>query len=125
MRVRLGDAVVATQGQFQSAAHAGAADGRDHRLAAAFHVVDYRVQVGFGKGFGRAELADVGAAGEGTVGADQYHGFHCIIGFCLLDTVNNTPAEFKAQAIDGRVVESDDGDVAVHIVMGSTHVAAP
>ena len=39
--IRFGDAVVTTQGQFQTAAHAGAADGRNHRFAAAFHVIDY------------------------------------------------------------------------------------
>ena len=77
---------------------------------------DDRQQVGLGQRLGRAELLDVGAAGERLAGAGDDDGLDRGIGVGLVQAVGDAAAGGIAQPVDRRVVHRDHGDVAVHLV---------
>ena len=113
------DAVVAAERELEAAAHADAADRRDHRLGARLDDADQRAQRRLGRRLRRVELADVGAAGERLAGADD----HDRASTCGSALARSSPATIAAahgvpQAVDRRIVERDDGDAAVRFVVG-------
>ncbi len=69
--VRQRHAVVATQRQLETPAHAGAADGGDHRLRRGLDDIDDRRQERLGVERVAGELLDVGAARERAIVADD------------------------------------------------------
>jgi hypothetical protein len=111
--------VVAAQRQLKAAAHAHAVDGRDNRLDRAFGDGDQGVQRRFGKGLGRIEFTDVGAAREHLAGARDDDRRDCRVGLGLPDARNKGSAGGQAKAIDGRVVQRDDGNAAVDLIVGA------
>ena len=70
-------------------------------------------------GLGRAKFADVGAAREGFACAGQHNGHHSGVSQRLLHALGDALAGGQAQAIDRRVVEGDNGNIAVNLVVGS------
>mmetsp|Transcript_21061 Transcript_21061/g.81577 ORF Transcript_21061/g.81577 Transcript_21061/m.81577 type:complete len:639 (-) Transcript_21061:1062-2978(-) len=115
---RLRHAVMAAQAQLQATAHADAADGRDHRLAAVLDDADQAQQIGLGQRLGAAEFLDVGTAREGLAGTGDDEGRDGRIGFSALHAGRHGRAGRKPQAVDRRVVERDHGDGAANFVMG-------
>ena len=71
LRVGQRHAIVAAQREFESAAHAGAADRGDHRLAGRLDDIHDRGQEGIGVERAAGEFLDVGAAREGALVADD------------------------------------------------------
>jgi hypothetical protein len=111
--------VVATQRQFQAAAHHHTVDGGNDRLAAGFEGRDDGMQTRLGKRGRRAELANVGTTAKHLTPADDHHRLHAGVSLGLLKALKNTAAGAVPQTVDGRVVQGDDGDAAVDLVGGA------
>ncbi|MFT3926206.1 MAG: hypothetical protein QM778_26915 [Myxococcales bacterium] len=114
--VRQRHAEVTAEGELEATAHAGAADGGDDGLVGGLHDLDDGVEIGLGEGLGAAEFLDVGAARERTLGPDQDHGLHLGVGTGGLDPSHDLRAQGVAQAVDGGVVERDDGHAASQLI---------
>ena len=117
---RCDHAVVATQRQFQAAAHGHGVNCRHRRLGAVFKCEDQAQEVGVLDGLGRAEFLDVGAARECLASTGDHDGLDGVVGNGFLQPSHDAQARGKTQTIHGRVVEGDHGDVALNGVV-STH----
>ena len=99
---------MAGERELEAAAEREAADRRDQRLLhRVLEIVDVG-QVGLRARF--AELADVGAAGEGLLRADQHHRLGLRVAFGALQALQDPGAQRVAEAVDRRIVQRDDGD---------------
>ena len=119
-----GDSVVRTQRQLQAATHAHAVHGRDHRLGGVLDADDDGQQVGFLDRLGRAELADVRAARKRLAGTGQHDGLDRGVVLGLLQRFDDGLAGGQAQTVDRRVVQRDDGDVAVDLVLSGHGISS-
>ena len=106
--------------QLQPAAHGHTVDSGHDRLGRCLNRRHGDVQVRFGRGLGRPELADVGTATEHFAGTRDDHGQHRRIGLRFLDAIDDAGAGALAQPIDGRIFQRDDGD-AVGDLVGGAH----
>ena len=114
---RRGNAVVATERQFQPAAHTDGVNRCHHRLGRVLNSQDDAEQIGLGHGFVGAEFLDVGTARKSLAGTGDNDGLHGSIRIGLLQCVSDGAARDHAQAVDRRVVERDDRHAAVNFVM--------
>ena len=121
---RRGDAVVAAQRQFQPAPHGHAVHGGDHRLGGVFQGQDHAQQVRLLQRFGRAKFADVGTARKGLAGTGNHDGLDRGVVIGAVQAGGNALARGQAQTVDRRVVQRDDGDLAVYLVF-SGHERLP
>ena len=106
-----GDAIVAAERRLEAAAERRAVQRRDDRLRGVLHRRDDVVQVG-GCG-GLPNSRDVGAGDEGAARADQHDRVDVGIVAAALDAFLDAVAHAMAQRIHRRIVDGDDGDVAV------------
>ncbi|MNZ90168.1 hypothetical protein D3C78_1091220 [compost metagenome] len=115
-RLGLADTVAAGQGQLQTAAEGEAADGRDHGLAAAGQLDE---QLGQGRGVegGAAELGDVGAGAERQVVSVDDHRPDRRIGAGLAEGRLQLLAQGKAEGIDRRAAQADQGQFVIQGVV--------
>ena len=60
--------------------------------------------------FGGAELADVGAAGESLARADDDDGADTGVSLGTADAGQQLAPQVKTEAVDGRIVQAQDGD---------------
>ena len=116
------DTVVASQGQFVAATQRQACHRGDHRLGGVFDQTDQVVKAGLGKGLGRIELADIGAAREGARCAGQHDGGDGGLGQRTADAGIDTDAKIESEAVNRRIVHRDDGDIAILAIVGLSHV---
>ncbi len=72
-------------------------------------------------GLGRAEFADIGAAGKPRSRADQNDGRNLRIGIRALHARHQCLAQFDAKTIDGRIVEREDGDAVLDLETQFVH----
>ena len=72
-------------------------------------------RLGWVERLGRAEFADVGAAGKSRAGTDQNDRFDAGIGVGALDARDDRLAQFMTQTVDRGIVESQDRDCAVDL----------
>ena len=94
------DPVMAAQGQLEPAAHGDAVDRSHDRLRAVLGRLDHRPQVRvLGR---RAELADVGAAGEAAPAPDQHQGLDLGVGRGLFHARDQGRAQRLAERVDRR-----------------------
>jgi hypothetical protein len=108
LRVGRRDAVMAGERELQAAAEREAADRGDQRFRQrVLRVVDLR-QVWLEAR--RGELADVGAPGKGLCRSDEDGRLDRGIGLGLFQVLQDRRAQGVAEAVDGRVIESNDGD---------------
>ena len=70
---------------------------------------------------GRAELADVGAAGEGLAGPGEHDRLDGGIGGGAVEPLYDAAPQLVPEAVDGRVVQSDHGDAGARRVSGQCH----
>ena len=111
-----GDAVMADQRDLEAAAQRRAVDRGDDRLGA---ILDRGLRVGQARAGERlAELGDVGAGDEGAPGADQHDRLDRGIGRRLPHAVAQPVAHLRRQRVDGRRIDGQDGDVALHAEVG-------
>ena len=119
LRARRGDAVVAAERQLEPAAHADAVDRGDDRLGARSRARGSRCsRFGSASALGEPNSRDVGAARERLAGAGdddrldrrRRRGARRARRRCR-------DARRVAQAVDRRIVQRDDGDVAAHLVV--------
>ena len=110
-RARRRDTGITAQRQLEAAAQRRAMQRRHDRLAAVFDGLDHGGQLRFGQGL--AELAQVGARDEGAAGADEHGTLQAVIGLDGRDGGHQAFTHGRRTGIDGRVVDDDDGDVAV------------
>jgi hypothetical protein len=101
---------VTGQRQLQAAAERHAVDGRDHRLGAGLDPFEHGAQDGLLQLARRAELGDIGAGREGLVAAGKYDAAHGGIGLRGVELLHEARTQRVAQAVDGRLVQRDDGD---------------
>ena len=126
LRVRTRDPIVRGHRQLETAAETGAADRRDDRLGAGLHSIDELAQGRVGGPRGRAELPDVGAAGEEAAGAGEDDGADGRVGQRTLEGRGDAGADSVGETVDGWVGEGDDRDGAVDSVAGlGGHLTAP
>ena len=111
------DAVVAAESEFQPATHASAGNRGDHRLAALLDGLDDAMQMRFGSHLRAAEFLDIGTTGEQAVVAREDHNLHGGIGFRPIQPGDDFAAGGVVEAVDRRVTEGEDGDVALRLVM--------
>ena len=104
---------VARQRHFQPAPRGNAVNGRDHRLAGSLDLVEYRGQGSRAGRRRRVELADVRAAAEHASRAGDHDGRHAFVGQRFHDAVAERRAHREAQAVDRRVVESQQGNAVM------------
>jgi hypothetical protein len=115
-------AVVAAHRQFEPAAHGDRMHGGDDRLGGCFEREDHAQKVGLLDRLGRAELLDVGAARERPARAGDHDRLHRRVVACLRQAIGNADAGGVAEAVDRRIRQGDDGDIAKHFVF-SGHAA--
>ena len=102
---------MAAERDFEAAAERRAVHRGDHRL---FARLDRRDHVERGRLSRRlAELADVGAGNEGAPGADDDDRGGAGIRPRPRHRIDETGPQREAQRIDRRIVDGDDGDIAV------------
>jgi len=106
-----GDAVMAGERHFQTAAQGGAVDHGDARLARGLDGLDYLRQRGRLRRL--AEFLDVSAGHEGAAFADEHHGAHSGIRLGLAEGPQKSVADPMAQGVDRRIVDFDQGHVAL------------
>src|SRR5690554_620126 len=104
---------MAAQCQLKAAAHAVAADGRDNRFFGGFHIMNGGGENRFLGNSWRAKLRDIRATGKRPVGSGDDNGFNSGVLLGLANAVNDTLAQPKAEAVNGGIVQADNGDVAV------------
>ena len=110
-RAGRGDAEMAAQRQLEPAAERRAVHRRDGRL---LHLVEHRDHVDQARRLRRlAELRDVGAGDERAPRAGEDDGFDARVVTRRDDVFHDALAHAMAQRIHGRIVDGDDGDVAV------------
>ena len=115
---------MATQGQFQSAAHDHAMNGSHYRLGGVLDRQNHAQQVRFLHRFGAAKFLDVGTARESLAGPGDDDGPRRGLGIRFGQALGNPLARCQTQSVDWRVVQRDHGDVTVQLVLGS-HACFP
>ena len=105
------DAVMAAERELEAAAERRAVQRRDDRLADALDRLDDLDQPG--RAARLAELRDVGAGREGAPGAGEHRGLNAGVVPDPLEGLDQPGPDLVLQGIDGRVVDGDDGDLAV------------
>ena len=116
-----GNAIVRAHGELEPAAKTGAGDRRDDRLAARLYGLDEPAQRGLCRARGRAELADVGAAGEETAAAGQDDRADGGVVLRALERGGDAGADGVRETVDGGIGERDDRDGAVDSVVDVRH----
>ena len=101
------------QRQLEAAAETGAGDRGNNRLGASLDLVDELTQSRIGAARGRAELPDVGAAGEQTSRAGEDDRADVGIEPGALEGLSQPGADGVREAVDRRVREGDDRHAAV------------
>ena len=110
-RARGRDAEMAAHGELEPTTERRAVHRRDRRL---LDVVDQRDHVDQARRLrGLAELGDVGARDECAARAGHDDRFHARVVARLLEAFHQARPHAMAQRIHGRIVDGDDGDVAV------------
>jgi hypothetical protein len=115
------DAVMTGQRELEAATERHALDRGDDRLR---RVVEHRVEapdVRPARHVGAGEFLDVGAGAEGAVRADEHHGFGGGVGQRALDGRDQVDAQAAAQAVDGRILEGQDGHRALQGIVDVSH----
>ncbi len=115
---------MATQRKLQPAAHADRMNGGDDRLGRVFDRQNHAQQIGFLQRLGAAKLLDVGTPRKRFAGAGDDDGLDGGVGIGLGQPIGDADPRGIAQAIDGRVVQRDHGDVALYFVF-SGHACVP
>ncbi len=99
------------QRDFQSAAERGAEHRRHHRLRS---VLDFRVQIDQARSLRRlVELGDVGAGDKSAARASQHNRGDILVGIRTCEGIAKAEPYVVPQCIDRRIIDDDDGDVAV------------
>ena len=107
-----GDAVVAAQGELESAAEGGAMDRGDHRLAERLDRGNHVVQVRIGNVAG-IELGDVGACDECPSGALQNDCLDGGIGLRDGERILESAPHAAGKGVDRRIVDDDHADLVL------------
>ena len=109
--VRAGDAVVAAEGNLQSAAQRGAVDDRNAWLVARLDDVDYLRQTR--RLWRLAELLDISTRVKGAPFADQHDDAYLRVRFGVLKSLQQALAHGMTKRIDRWVVDRDQSDLAL------------
>jgi hypothetical protein len=112
---------MAAERELEPAAHRDLVDRGDHRLRRRVQHRDHLAQMRRRRGRRRVELADLGAARERVAGANQQYGFDVRVGVRLRQPVGDPLAHTVSERVYRRVLEGDDGDLAVDGVSGGGH----
>src|SRR5690606_32335915 len=99
----------------EPAAERGAMDRHDDRLRRPLDPREQIVEVGWLDRripCGAREIVDVGAGDEGPAGADDDDRPNGRVTLRLIDRGHEPFRNTRAQRVDGRVVDFDDGDIA-------------
>ena len=115
------DSIVRRHGQLEAPAEAGPGDRGDDRLRARLHQIDEPAQGRIRRARRRAELPDVGAAGEETAGPGEDDGPDVGVGLSPLEGRGYARTDGVRQAVDGWVGEGDDRDGAIDSVIDLRH----
>ena len=116
---------VAGQRHLHPAAGRHTVDGGDHRLRRRLDLVQDRGQGGRPRGRRRAELPDVGAAAEHPVRTGDDDRRDHVVGQRLGDTRAQRGAHGEAQAVDGRIAQTEQRHVVVAFERDGTGHALP
>ena len=108
-----GEPHVARQRHLHAAAGGDAVDGGDHRLGRRLDLVQDRGQGGRVRGRRRAELADIGSAAEHPIRTGEDDGLHLVVGQRLGHPLAEGGAHGPAQAVDRRIVQTEEGNIVV------------
>ena len=111
------DARVATERKLEAAAQRNAMQCCDDRLSAGFDRCDHRRQRRVREWL--AEFPNVGAADEGLSGADDHDGRDASVLARRLNGIDKAAPHVRRGCIDWRVVDDDDGHVAVALQVHS------
>src|ERR1700722_9651372 len=98
------------QGEFQTSAHAHAADRRDHRFGAAFDGADDGHEVRLSRCLGRAEFANIRSSRKPSPATHQNNGLDRRIGIRAFDAIDYGLPQFETQTIHRGIIEFEDGD---------------
>ena len=113
--------VVAAEREFESSAHAGAADRGDHRLAGAFDDVHDRGQEGIGIERAAGKFLDVCAAREGALIADDDYDPHLRICDRAMQRMHELRAQRMRQRVEWWIVHREPRDALFDFVADDLH----
>src|SRR5512145_466910 len=109
-----GDAVVASQRQFEAAAKRRAVQRRDDRLGTGLEALDYLAQRWTRRSL--PKLADIGPGDERAPGASEHNGRRAGIRERAFELLDQAAANIDAERVDRRVVDRDHRDAADQLV---------
>ena len=119
LRVAPGDAPMAGERKLETAAQGRAVDRRDHGLFARFNCLLNMAQPRI---LDRPlELVDIGSGDEGAACADEHDRLYIGIGTGSLQALIQTLAHRMTQNVHRRVVDRQNGNVAVGLVIHHSH----
>ena len=95
------NAVVTTQGDFQSTTQGSTVNRGNDGFARRFHITNYRHQAGLAHALGK--FGDIGTGNKGSALANQHHGFDAVVTQALLN------AGFQART--NRLIEGVYGGI--------------
>ena len=121
LRVGPRNPVVASEREFESSAHAGAADRGDHRLAGAFDDVHDRGQEGIGIERAAGEFLDVCTAREGALIADDDYHPHLRICDRAMQRMHELRAQCMRQRVEWWIVHREPRDALLESVADDLH----
>ena len=107
---------MAAQRNLCPATHANAIDGRDDRFGAGFKHANQIVQCRRLHRDGLAEFTNIRAPGQHPIGAGDHDGPHVNGRQRTLQSSFHTLAGRQAHAVDGWIINRDDGDIFLNLI---------
>ena len=111
--LRVGDAGVTAQRQFQPASQREAVDGGNDRLAGTFDPVDDFIEARFRDRL--AEFGDIRTGYKGPAAPGEHGTDHAAIGLQRVDGGDQADPNGVAQRIDGRIVDGDEQHIVLRL----------
>ena len=106
-----------TQCEFEPASHAGPTDCGDYGLGRFFECGNKCGKARLAGGGGSAEFLHMRASGKDLRCTGDHDGADMIVGECALECRHQASAQFRTNAVDGRVVQRDHRDTTADVEM--------